>query len=328
MKKVAILGFGGMGRAAAQIIAMDDNLSLIAIADISGCAINTGGLDVKEIMAAHKDGIRIDDIPEVGVKTENPIKTVLEHQENIDAMLLCLPSVPHSFVPQAVAQIIKSNYRGLIVDILDQTPAIEGLYRMKDSIAASGILYITGGGCTPGMLTAVAALAAHSFVNVHHMQIYFGVGIADYVNRDEASLREVMSGMEHLNVEKVSAMSKQDLQQELDRLGGMIEVRGLAHGDDLLLDVSGVTDRRNVEVGGKLDTTRDKKPVSTQMEITGRTFDGCITSHRFILGDDSSMAANTAGPAVGYLRGGLKLFQKGLRGLWNACEVMPSFRIE
>lgn len=328
MKRVAILGFGGMGRAAAQIISLDDKLSLTAIADIHGCAIDAGGLDVKKLIAAHKEGVSIENIAKVGVKTEDPIETVLEHQEEIDALLLCLPSVPHSFVPQAVDQIIRSGYRGVIVDILDQTPAIEGLYRMKDSIAGSGILYLTGGGCTPGMLTAVAALAAHSFVDIHHMQIYFGVGIADYVNRDEASLREVMSGMEHLSVEKVSAMSKQDLQQELDRTGGIIEVRGLPHGDDLLLDVSGVTDRRNVEVGGKLDTTRDKKPVSTQMEITGRTFDGCITSHRFILGDESSMAANTAGPAVGYLRGGLKLFQKGLRGLLNACEVMPSFRVD
>lgn len=328
MKKVAILGLGGMGIAAAQIIDMDDNLSLVAIADVSGCAINPSGLDVKELLVAHREGVTIGNMPKVGVRTEKPIKTVLEHQENIDAMLLCLPSVPHSFIPQAVAQIVQNGYKGVLVDILDQTPAIEGLYSMKDSIAGAGILYITGCGCTPGMLTAVAALAAHSFVEVLRAEIYFGVGIANYVNRDEASLREVMSGLKHLSVAKISAMSKQDLQQELDNLGGVIEVNGLPHGDDLLLEVSGVTQRQNVEVGGKVDTTQDKKPVSTQIEIRGRTFDGCLTSHRFILGDDSSMAANTAGPAVGYLRGGLKLFQKGLTGLWNACELMPSFRID
>jgi hypothetical protein len=53
--------------------------------------------------------------------------------------------------------------------------------------------------------------------------------------------------------------------------------------------------------------------------------DGKISTHTFILGDETSMAANVCGPALGYLHGGWKLHQRQIYGLFTSAEVMPLF---
>jgi hypothetical protein len=61
------------------------------------------------------------------------------------------------------------------------------------------------------------------------------------------------------------------------------------------------------------------------MKLTGRTFEGKISTHTFTLGDETSMAANVCGPAFGYLKAGQKFHQRGIYGLMTAAEVMPLF---
>jgi hypothetical protein len=61
------------------------------------------------------------------------------------------------------------------------------------------------------------------------------------------------------------------------------------------------------------------------MKLTGRTFEGKISTHTFILGDETSMAANVCGPAFGYLKAGAQFHKRGWRGLFTAAEVMPLF---
>ena len=72
-----------------------------------------------------------------------------------------------------------------------------------------------------------------------------------------------------------------------------------------------------------MDTRHAKKPVSTTMTLTGVTFEGKRASHRFILGDDTSMAANVIGPALGYLKRALWLKQHGLYGVFGSTEFLP-----
>ena len=76
---------------------------------------------------------------------------------------------------------------------------------------------------------------------------------------------------------------------------------------------------------GVVDTRNPKKPLSTNVQITGRTFEGKISTHTFTLGDETSMAANVCGPAFGYLKTGVGLQRRGLTGLFTAAEVMPHF---
>jgi hypothetical protein len=74
-----------------------------------------------------------------------------------------------------------------------------------------------------------------------------------------------------------------------------------------------------------VDTRNAKKPLSTNVKVTGRTFEGKISTHTFILGDETSMAANVCGPAFGYLKSGIALRQRQIYGVFTAAEVMPQF---
>jgi len=91
----------------------------------------------------------------------------------------------------------------------------------------------------------------------------------------------------------------------------------------LLQRIGVVDDLKQVSVGGVMDTRHAKKPVSTTMTLTGITFDGQRSSHRFILGDETTMAANVIGPALGYLKRAQWLKAQGIFGVFGSTEFMP-----
>ncbi|XTZ11051.1 MAG: saccharopine dehydrogenase-like oxidoreductase, partial [cyanobacterium endosymbiont of Rhopalodia yunnanensis] len=97
------------------------------------------------------------------------------------------------------------------------------------------------------------------------------------------------------------------------------------YADNIMLELAGVCDRARVTVGGVVDTRNSRKPLSTNVQVTGRTFDGKISIHTFALGDETSMAANVCGPAFGYLKAGMALHRRGIYGLFTAAEIMPKF---
>jgi len=99
----------------------------------------------------------------------------------------------------------------------------------------------------------------------------------------------------------------------------------MEHADDNMLELAGICDRHQVTVGGVVDTRNPKKPISTNVKVTGRTFEGKISTHTFTLGDETSMAANVCGTAFGYLKAGIKLHERNLNGLFTAAEIMPLF---
>jgi hypothetical protein len=59
------------------------------------------------------------------------------------------------------------------------------------------------------------------------------------------------------------------------------------------------------------------------MTLTGITFEGKRSSHKFILGDETTMAANVIGPALGYVKRGLWLKSRGLFGVFGCTEFLP-----
>ena len=99
----------------------------------------------------------------------------------------------------------------------------------------------------------------------------------------------------------------------------------MEHADDIMLELAGIVDRDRVTVGGVVDTRNARKPLSTNVRVTGRTFEGKTSTHTFTLGDETSMAANVCGPAFGYLKAGLELHARGIYGLFTAAEIMPKF---
>ena len=242
----------------------------------------------------------------------------------MDGYFLALPNLPNTFMADVARQLIKSGWRGVLVDALKRTSAVEQLWQLKGELQEAGITYMTGCGATPGLLTAAAAIAAQSYAEIHSVKITFGVGIANW-EAYRATIREDIAHLPGYDVEKARAMSDAEVEALLDQTNGILSLENMEHADDVILELAGICSRDRVTVGGVVDTRNPKKPLSTNVKVTGRTFEGKISTHTFTLGDQTSMAANVCGPAFGYLKAGISLYRQGIYGLFTAAQVMPQF---
>jgi hypothetical protein len=156
------------------------------------------------------------------------------------------------------------------------------------------------------------------------VKITFGVGIANW-EAYRATIREDIAHLPGYDVERASAMSDAEVAALLDKTNGILTLENMEHADDIMLELAEICSSDRVSVGGVVDTRNPRKPLSTNVQVTGRTFEGKISTHTFTLGDETSMAANVCGPAFGYLKAGLSLQHRGIYGLFTAAEVMPQF---
>lgn len=120
-------------------------------------------------------------------------------------------------------------------------------------------------------------------------------------------------------------MRDAEVEAFLDKNNGILTLENMEHADDLMLELAGVCDRARVTVGGVVYTRNSRKPLSTNVQGTGRTFDGKIPTHIFALGDETSMAANVCISAFGYLKAGMALHRRKIYGLCTAAETIPKF---
>ncbi len=307
MINVGILGLGGLGKAAAQVLSQKQEMRLVAVCDRSGYAYDPQGLDYRQLTLTPADnGIQI------------------LQQKPIDAFFLALPNLPNTFMAEVAEDFSRSGWRGVLVDALKRTSAMEQILALNDQLQQSQITYMTGCGATPGLLTAAAVVAAQSFSEVHKVEIRFGVGIANWTAY-RATIREDIAHMPGYDLEKAKAMTDAEIEALLEQTNGILTLENMEHADDLMLERLGICHRSQVTVGGIVDTRNPKKPISTHMKLTGRTFEGKIATHTFTLGDETSMAANVCGPAFGYLKAGKQLHDRGIYGVFTAAEVMPQF---
>ena len=323
VKNIAVLGAGGLGRNMARLLDHKRSMRLVAVCDTGGYAIRESGIRGEELDAL-PPGRSVADLLEIGVAAEDSIGELLKRKELIDGIFLALPNLPNEFIPQIVERIAASGYRGVIVDALKRTRAVEMVLGLRPLLEKAGITYVTGAGATPGLLTAAAALAAQSFVEVHEVKIWFGVGIANW-EAYRATIREDIAHLEGFSVEKVKEMTDEEVEAELERRNGLLELVNMEHADDVMLELAGVLPRARVKVGGLVDTRNPKKPVSTHVVITGTTFEGKTSAHTFTLGDETSMAANVNGPVLGYMNTAFWLNERGLSGVFTSAELMPRF---
>lgn len=321
--KVGVLGFGGLGQAAARILQYKSEMSLVAVADQKGYAYNSNGLNADELIPLYHQQGSSGYLPEYGVLSNNSIADLINHAQ-VDGYFLALPNLPNTFMADVARQFIVSGWQGVLVDALKRTSAVEQLLSLQEDLSKSGITYLTGCGATPGLLTAAAAIASQSFVEIHQVKITFGVGIANW-EAYRATIREDIAHLPGFDVDKAKAMTDDEVEAFLDQTNGILTLENMEHADDIMLELAGICHRSQVSVGGVVDTRNPKKPLSTNVKITGRTFEGKISTHTFTLGDETSMAANVCGPAFGYLKAGIKLHQQNLKGLFTAAEVMPLF---
>jgi hypothetical protein len=257
------------------------------------------------------------------VHCDDPLQATAEWGGAIDAVLVTLPNMPNDFIPTVIRQFIRRRGGTVFVDVLKRTAAVEQMFALDALVKETGSVVLTGCGATPGLLSAAAVLAAQSFIQVERVDIWWGVGIANW-DAYKATIREDIAHVPGYSVERAKAMTDEDVETFLSRTGGLLELHHMEHADDVLLERAGVVDSRTqVEVGGVMDTRHSKKPVSTTMTLTGVTFEGKRASHKFILGDETSMAANVIGPALGYLKRGCWLKAHGISGVFGSTEFLP-----
>ncbi len=322
--KVGILGFGGLGQAAAKLLIAKQEMQLVVAADKEGFAYDRHGLNASEAIAAYQTKGSLGYLEGSGRLTENSIADAIATAQDVDGYFLALPNLPNTFMASVAKQFIASGWQGVLVDAIKRTSAVEQMIALSPELEASGITYLSGCGATPGLLTAAAAIAAQSFAEVHQVEITFGVGIANW-NAYRATIREDIAHMSGYTVDIAQSMTDAEVEALLEKTNGLITLENMEHADDIMLERVGICDRDRVKVGGVVDTRNPKKPLSTNMKLTGRTFEGKISTHTFTLGDETSMAANVCGPAFGYLKAGKQFHQRGIYGLMTAAEVMPAF---
>ena len=347
--RIAVLGAGGLGKAAARIISMKRELRLAAICDSRGIVASPGGLDGELIAGitgdlvegyqarlSAVDGQRQvdqeggDEAGGVAVATkveayhcEDPLGEMLARHREFDAVLAALPNLPNSFVPGVIERFAWSDASLVFVDVLKRTRAVEQMLALDPVVKRARSVVLTGCGATPGILAAAAVLAAQSFIEVEKVDIWWGVGIANW-EAYKATIREDIAHLPGYTLERAHAMTDAEVDALLARTHGLLELRHMEHADDVLLQRVGVVaSPEQVEVGGVMDTRHPKKPVSTTMTLTGTTFEGKRSSHMFILGDETTMAANVIGPALGYLKRGVWLKAHGLFGVFGCTEFLP-----
>ncbi len=323
--RVGVLGFGGLGQAAAKLLSSKREMILVAAADQKGYAYSTEGLNTDACITTYQKQGTVGYLEPFGTLSNNSIQDLIQATgDAVDGYFLALPNLPNDFIPNVTKQFIQAGWKGVLVDAIKRTSAVEQLLAMKDELQAAGITYMTGCGATPGLLTAAAALAAQSYAEIHSVVITFGVGIANW-EAYRATVREDIGHIPGYTVETARAMTDAEVEALLDKTNGVLTLENMEHADDVMLEIAGICSRDRVTVGGVVDTRNPKKPLSTNVKITGRTFEGKISTHTFTLGDETSMAANVCGPAFGYLKAGQELHQRGINGLFTAAEIMPKF---
>jgi len=317
--RIAVLGAGGLGRNAVGIIERKKEYRLVAICDSHGLAYSETGIGSDQI----KEIYSVSDIPGIGFKSDDPLGEMIRFKDKIDGVFIALPNLPNEFIPNVVKRFVDAGCYWAFADALKRTRAMKLLFELDPDVRQAGITYITGAGATPGLLTTAAVIAAQSFVEVDEVDIWWGVGIPSW-EQYRSTVREDIAHLPGYSVERAKSMSDEEVEKLLDERDGKLELHQMEHADDILLERAGVVDSLSkVEVGGIIDTRSSKKPVSTTMTLTGKTFDGRQSSHRFVLGDDTSMAANVIGPALGYLKRALWLRNRSIHGVFGSTEFLP-----
>lgn len=314
--KIAVLGAGGLGMAAARMLAQKKEMKLAAIADKTGFLINPEGINPL-LLEGKKPG-------DMGIRTNDAIGEMIKNSHLFDGIFIALPNLSNEFIPNVVSRFAEHGYRGVMVDALKRSKAVEMMLKLDEKLRRAGITYITGAGATPGLLTCAAALAANSFMEVNEVSINFGVGISNWESY-RATIREDIAHLDGFNLEKASEMTCSEIKGELDKRNGILKLTNMEHADDVLLEKAGIVSREKVKVGGMVDTRNPRKPVSTTMTLTGKAFDGAVSSHKFVLGDKTTMAANVVGPALGWMKAGFEFHARGIYGVFGSCELMPKF---
>ncbi len=213
--KVGVLGFGGLGQAAARVIAPKKEMLWVAAADQKGYAYHAEGLDPISCSKIYQSQGSLGYLEPYGTLSNSSIEELIS-KASVDGYFLALPNLPNTFMADVARAFIASGWQGVLVDAMKRTSAVEQLLQLKEELQQAGITYMTGCGATPGLLTAAAALAAQSYTEVHSVKITFGVGIANW-EAYRATIREDIAHLPGYDVERARAMTDAEVEALLEQ---------------------------------------------------------------------------------------------------------------
>ncbi|ELY91028.1 biotin operon protein [Natrialba hulunbeirensis JCM 10989] len=342
--RFAVLGTGGIGRRTLEYATVKDGLTPVAACDRHGVAIDHEGLDVSELLAATASQTTDDGSSTAGTtsvthsregsgvaassqaeRTETPIDDIIAAADRIDAVVIAVPNLEHDFIPRIADRFAAAGYKGVLVDVLKRSRVIGMLEDRRDMFVDTGITFICGAGATPGLLTGAAALAAQSFVDIEAVDIWWGVGLKSGYEDNRGTVREDIAHLDGYDLETARQLSDEEIARVIDDHDGRLEFTDMEHADDVLLERAGICDAEDVTVGGILDVRSDEKPTTTTVSVTGTTFDGERGTNTFQLDDATSMEANVNGPALGYLKAGVRRNRNGEYGVFGPAALLPEF---
>lgn len=318
--RMAIFGAGGLGRGMMQRVELTPGFKTVAVVDSTAYLYDEEGVSLKDLSSI----TQLEKAPNA-IPTLNGVMDLMRVRgDEIDVVFVALPNIPVEFIPSLAQQIAtETPFRGVMVDALKRTKAVEAMLALDETFQNRRILYITGAGATPGFLSTVAAVAAQSFVQIENIDIHFGVGVANW-EAYRATIREDFLHLEGFTPEMVAAMTDADIEAELEHRDGLLELVDMEHADDIILERAGICHRDQVTVGGLVDTRNPQKPVQTKVTITGITASGHQGSHVLTLDNATTMVDNVCGPALGFLRQGYELYSRHqLTGVITSADLMP-----
>ncbi|MHC5731630.1 MAG: saccharopine dehydrogenase-like oxidoreductase, partial [Nostoc sp.] len=110
---------------------------LVAAADHKGYAYAAEGLNTQECIATYQSQDSVGHLEPVGTLTNQSIQDLIEIAQSVDGYFLALPNLPNDFIPTVAKQFIKSGWRGVLVDAIKRTTAVEQLLAMKEELEAA-----------------------------------------------------------------------------------------------------------------------------------------------------------------------------------------------
>ena len=103
------MGFGGLGQAAARLLAPKAEMTWVAAADQKGYAYAETGLDVEKAIAAYRGRNSIGYLESCGTLSNDSIRDLLSNA-TVDGYFLALPNLPNTFMADVVREFIASGW--------------------------------------------------------------------------------------------------------------------------------------------------------------------------------------------------------------------------
>src|SRR3989338_4260641 len=151
--RIAVLGSGGLGKAAARIIGMKRELRLCAMCDSHGFISSRDGIksellatsssdlvrDFKEAMS-QESGSGADVCVETIVEArhcEDPIGELIRISDQLDGVVVALPNLPNEFIPGVIGRFARANSSTVFVDVLKRTRAVELMFELDPIVKSA-----------------------------------------------------------------------------------------------------------------------------------------------------------------------------------------------